>query len=1168
MSINDVISAAAGIAGIPGLDIGIDIASGMAANIENVKVYRRQCADLSNRCASLLVALRESSTGMGSTEALRAADEVESTIRTIHRRMQNWSTLSRVKSFVKQSEIKEGIDASYRAIDACAMQFNVSVSMEQVRGQQDLVSIQERDQAELLQLLQNILKNQDELKIIKQMGTPEVEGFMQSIQEELLRKPTAGSSSVDLQEQQQPHALRQGLWELHQATNQLPPMIDLTGQVVKTEEEPVACGAFNDIYAGLWLDEEKVALRFSRAFVNNPVAQHRFLKEVEIWRRLQHPNVTRLYGIAYFGKQIYSVSKWMGKGNAITYVQQNPDADRLKILSEVAIGMEYLHTHVHPNIVHGDLRGANVLISESGRACLSDFGLSKVLEAAPPGTQSAAIGATAYRWLAPELIDLSGETTTPVSTYTDVWSFGMLCLEVMTGQAPFPNINRDITVAFELVRGRLPDRPNVKGLSDGLWDLMMHCWNKNPKERPSMTDIRLAIRQLRLPPGSGPLPTRTSLDNGPSPTSSRPPAPVAVGSSAARRASEASTQTLRKGQTSSSRPSTSSGPNTSRTTPDLHMRSYSSTSQMTENSKGSILTSRLNQISQSPPSESLLLSPEPTPEPTTDTDAGEADWGILGDLLGYSSKSTAFRRNTASLGERPTIFQSAHNRGPSQPIKIPRSESARQPSFDDHLNGHNGGLSSSLPARISPSLLPHTPSTESNAGSSGQSISSKSNSLEMAVNDPAALIQHARDGSVDSGTLEGLVDRLITDSKDFRKDTEYRRIFIATYLAFTTSENLFATLVRRYDEVEKDPKMTAKDRSILRYSVLTVIKQWLASAQININVLSGIQDFCASVQSSGYMKELASEVSSKVIDRIAACQKAGLMSPVSSSFSSSAVVKPEAPIDLAQALSITEGDLYSRIIQDDYLAYFKNIGGQTPIDAALVKNRTIMNWIKKSILRSEDVEVRASTLKFFINAAEECRLLKNFASWATIMKALNSLTISRLRITREKVTRTKQMDRLWQKLSTILDDKDDHRVYRSVLREAKNECIPWLGASQSLCLIRTSVRSIRLDVHLEELRSIYKTNAAIEVDSRYLIDFRRCSKFFTKLQDMNKYTVPSFEREHTRSYLAYLENQLRSVPMHSKLEDALEARSVQLQAQERLRHELRVDELRAIGFKP
>jgi serine/threonine protein kinase len=114
----------------------------------------------------------------------------------------------------------------------------------------------------------------------------------------------------------------------------------------------------------------------------------------------------------------------MDHGNAIGYVQNHPDVDRLRLLGEVAsgaychihirihlfdhfTGLEYLHTS---NIVHGDLRGvrklyhftrhsysscqANVLISKRGKACLSDFGFSKVLEEVRDGAHNTGVNMT------------------------------------------------------------------------------------------------------------------------------------------------------------------------------------------------------------------------------------------------------------------------------------------------------------------------------------------------------------------------------------------------------------------------------------------------------------------------------------------------------------------------------------------------------------------------------------------------------------------------------------------------------------------------------------------------------------------------------------------------------------------------------------------------------
>lgn len=109
------------------------------------------------------------------------------------------------------------------------------------------------------------------------------------------------------------------------------------------------------------------------------------------------------------------------------------------------------------------------------------------------------------RWFAPELL----QQTAPVSTHSDVWSFAMVCLELMTGEPPFSNFRRDISVLRELDKGRTPDRPGsrkaAQGFTDELWSLMKKCWNKKPDSRPSMSTIKEKLWEMRGIPPPGPM---------------------------------------------------------------------------------------------------------------------------------------------------------------------------------------------------------------------------------------------------------------------------------------------------------------------------------------------------------------------------------------------------------------------------------------------------------------------------------------------------------------------------------------------------------------------------------------------------------------------------------------------------------------------------------------
>jgi son of sevenless-like protein len=97
------------------------------------------------------------------------------------------------------------------------------------------------------------------------------------------------------------------------------------------------------------------------------------------------------------------------------------------------------------------------------------------------------------RWFSPELLTESG----PVSTHSDVWSFGMLCLEILSGDVPFADIRRDIAVLREIDNGALPKHPGrdaiSQGLSDAIWQVLQKCWEREPTMRPSITEVKNSL---------------------------------------------------------------------------------------------------------------------------------------------------------------------------------------------------------------------------------------------------------------------------------------------------------------------------------------------------------------------------------------------------------------------------------------------------------------------------------------------------------------------------------------------------------------------------------------------------------------------------------------------------------------------------------------------------
>ncbi|KAK7037704.1 hypothetical protein VNI00_010930 [Paramarasmius palmivorus] len=174
----------------------------------------------------------------------------------------------------------------------------------------------------------------------------------------------------------------------------------------------------------------------------------------------------------------------MENGNLVDFLRAQPrkSVDRIRLMHDIASGLSYLH---RSNIVHGDLKGANVLITRSHRACIADFGLSRVSDSLVPQVTTTAdqTGGSA-RWSAPEIHN--GQSSTKKS---DIYSCGCLFYEVVTGLPPFHNITRDIAIVMAVLRGKRPSRPESIDVPDRLWALLENCWDAEPTARPTVDGI-------------------------------------------------------------------------------------------------------------------------------------------------------------------------------------------------------------------------------------------------------------------------------------------------------------------------------------------------------------------------------------------------------------------------------------------------------------------------------------------------------------------------------------------------------------------------------------------------------------------------------------------------------------------------------------------------------
>ncbi|KAG1750237.1 kinase-like domain-containing protein [Suillus lakei] len=282
-------------------------------------------------------------------------------------------------------------------------------------------------------------------------------------------------------------------------TQPIPPIHipDLTKLITRCYSYAVSGGAYGDIHKCVYHGPDGNVEVAVKAIRPQYVSDEVFRRELGIWKRLRHSNILKLMGTARdFSRSVALVAPWIANGNLTSFLRRNNETlrlrDRLLLLHDIAAGLNYLHTfnftvdgHTYFNpVVHGDLTGNNVLIGSDGTAYLADFGLSGTLKKLPGMTYLAKNCCPgALRWTAPEL--LSEEESAAVTTQSDIYSFGSIALQVLTGHVPWCHLTRDIHMYQVISERKMHPRPVDNHITDQHWNFLTSCWSKTPFERPS-----------------------------------------------------------------------------------------------------------------------------------------------------------------------------------------------------------------------------------------------------------------------------------------------------------------------------------------------------------------------------------------------------------------------------------------------------------------------------------------------------------------------------------------------------------------------------------------------------------------------------------------------------------------------------------------------------------
>ncbi|MEK6256276.1 MAG: protein kinase [Chloroflexota bacterium] len=233
----------------------------------------------------------------------------------------------------------------------------------------------------------------------------------------------------------------------------------------------------------------KVAIKTLHAIKtkNHPEVLERFQREGELLRTLDHPNIVKMLDALEVDGEQYLVMEYVEGGDLRDQLEKNgalPIEETLAIALELADALTRAH---HLDIIHRDIKPANVLLAKDNTPRLTDFGIAHYEADIELTAAGAVLGTIPY--LSPE-----GCTGVGLDTRSDVWSFGVLLYEILTGELPFGGDNA-IGVLNAIMQLDLPDIQAVRpDIPDALADLVYRMLVKDPDGR--IPSVRLVGAEL------------------------------------------------------------------------------------------------------------------------------------------------------------------------------------------------------------------------------------------------------------------------------------------------------------------------------------------------------------------------------------------------------------------------------------------------------------------------------------------------------------------------------------------------------------------------------------------------------------------------------------------------------------------------------------------------
>ncbi|XP_027185000.1 wall-associated receptor kinase-like 9 [Coffea eugenioides] len=270
-------------------------------------------------------------------------------------------------------------------------------------------------------------------------------------------------------------------------------------------------GGQGTVYKGMLTDGRIVAIKKSKKVDENQLEQ--FINEVVILSQINHRNVVKLLGCCLETEVPLLVYEFIPNGTLFTLIHNGNNEElpltwnlRLRIATEVAGALAYLHSAVSIPIFHRDIKSSNILLDEKYVAKVSDFGTSRSV--AIDKTHLTTVVKGTFGYLDPEYFQSSQFTEK-----SDVYSFGVVLAELLTRQKPISSAATDETCNLSLATRFLisMEEDSLENILDpqlvnqeneqevtAVAKLAQRCLNLNGKKRPTMKEVAIGLESLKL----------------------------------------------------------------------------------------------------------------------------------------------------------------------------------------------------------------------------------------------------------------------------------------------------------------------------------------------------------------------------------------------------------------------------------------------------------------------------------------------------------------------------------------------------------------------------------------------------------------------------------------------------------------------------------------------